>query len=87
VASELISNAVEHAHTIMTLQVRLRPRYLHLAVFDGAEAEPVPRCGPDTEAAGGRGLQMVELVSTRWGYLRRTDGKVVWASFPTSSNS
>ena len=86
VASELVSNAVAHARTVMTLQVRLRPRHLYLAVFDGADAEPVPRRAEDPEMPGGRGLQLVERVSARWGYLRRTDGKVVWASFATSSD-
>jgi anti-sigma regulatory factor (Ser/Thr protein kinase) len=86
-ASELVSNVVVHARTVMTVQVRLRPRYLYLAVFDGTDAEPVPRHGHDADASGGRGLRLVERVSTRWGHLRRTDGKVVWASFATSSNA
>jgi len=84
VTSELITNAVEHAHTDMALQVRLRPRYLYVAVYDGGHAEPVRRDGSDMEAPGGRGLQLVQSVSARWGYLRRTDGKVVWASVATS---
>lgn len=87
VASELITNAVEHAHTAMTLQVRLRPRYLYLAVFDGADTEPVLRRDRDPGAPGGRGLRLVEHAATRWGYLRRDDGKVVWAAFATSSNA
>ena len=84
VASELVTNAVVHTHTVMTLQVRRRPRYLYLAVFDGADAEPVPHRGDNADTPGGRGLQMVELLSSRWGYRRHHDGKVVWASFATS---
>jgi anti-sigma regulatory factor (Ser/Thr protein kinase) len=87
VASELVTNAIEHANTAMTLEVRLRPRYLYLAVHDGAYTEPVPRHGQDVEASGGRNLRLVERASTRWGYLRRTDGKVVWASFATTPNA
>jgi anti-sigma regulatory factor (Ser/Thr protein kinase) len=83
VVSELVTNAVVHAGTAMTLQARLRARYLYLAVSDGSHAEPVPRPHhPGTP--GGRGLHMVELLSARWGYQRQHDGKVVWASFATA---
>lgn len=87
VASELVANAVEHAQTIATLQVRLRPRLLYLAVFDDAHTEPVSHHDQGPDAPRGRGLRLVELVSTRWGYLRRTDGKVVWASVAALSNA
>ena len=84
VASELVTNAMRHAGTAMTLQTRLRPRYLYLAVFDGSHAEPVPRRDHDPHAAGGRGLPLVEQLAARWGYRQRPDGKVVWASFATA---
>ena len=87
VVSELVTNAVEHARTAAALQMRLRPRYLYLAVFDGADTEPVPRHNRDPEAVGGRGLHMVDLVATRWGHLPRPDGKVVWAAFATAPNA
>ena len=83
VASELVTNAVEHAGTVATQQVRLRPRLLYIAVFDGADTEPVPHHGSDPGATGGRGLHLVEQMSARWGCLRRTDGKVVWAALTT----
>jgi hypothetical protein len=74
VASELVTNAVVHARTILTLQMRLRPRHLYLAVFDGSDTEPVTR-DDHGQSPGGRGLPMVEAASTRWGYLRRTTAK------------
>jgi anti-sigma regulatory factor (Ser/Thr protein kinase) len=88
VASELVTNAIEHAGTAMTLQLRLRPRYLYLAVHDGAaHTAPSPRHGTDAGASGGRGLHLVAHAATRWGYLPRPDGKVVWAAFATSPNA
>ena len=84
VTSELVTNAIEHARTPATLQLRRRPRYLYVAVLDGARTEPVRRHDRDPEAVGGRGLHMVGVVSTRWGHLLRPDGKVVWAAFDTS---
>ncbi len=59
------------------------PRLFYLAVFDGAHSEPVPRPAYSPEATGGRGLHLVDIVTTRWGFLRRTDGKVVWAALTT----
>ncbi len=84
VASELVTNAIEHARTVMTLQIRLRPRLLYVAVTDGADAEPVRAAGPDAGEGEGRGLRLVELMSTCWGYRRLPGGKVVWASFVTT---
>ena len=80
-----MSNAVTHARTVMTLQIRLRPQYLYIAVFDGAPARPVRSRGrPSTDTPGGRGLHLVELVSARWGSEPQDDGKVVWAAFAVS---
>ena len=87
-ASELVSNAVMHARTVMTLQVRLRPQYLYIAVFDGAPDRPVRSRGrPSTDTPGGRGLHLVELVSARWGSEPQDDGKVVWAAFAVSPSA
>jgi anti-sigma regulatory factor (Ser/Thr protein kinase)/anti-anti-sigma regulatory factor len=87
-ASELVSNAVVHAHTVMTVRVRLRPQYLYVAVSDRASAQPIRPCGrPSTETPGGRGLHLVELVSARWGCEPQHDGKVVWAAFAVSPSA
>ena len=77
--SELVANAVEHAGTMMTVQVARRTRHVHVAVRDGSPAEPmISRESGLTER--GRGLMLVEAVSVRWGWLPTDDGKVVWAS-------
>jgi anti-anti-sigma factor len=79
VVSELVSNAVEHAGTMMNLQVARRDRYVHVAVRDGSRAEP--RLDPPTDptAPKGRGLMVVESLTVHWGSLPSHDGKVVWA--------
>jgi len=81
VASELVSNAVMHAHTTMTLQLVLRPRHLFLAVIDGSPAEPVPRGERHSGAIGGRGLHLVGMSADGWDHQEHRDGKVVWARF------
>ncbi|MFF5290232.1 ATP-binding protein [Paractinoplanes globisporus] len=82
VASELVSNAVEHGGTRMTFQLSRRPRHLHLAVRDDSPGEPVVG-RPDGASERGRGLLLVESTATHWGWLPSRDGKVVWATFRT----
>jgi anti-anti-sigma regulatory factor len=84
VASELVSNVVDHAHTMMTLRLTLRPRFLHIAVRDGAAAEPVVRPSEGSATMGGRGLLLVRATAHSWGWLPTDNGKVVWASLQVS---
>ena len=80
IASELVSNVVDHAHTLMTLRLDLRERYLNIAVWDGSAVQP-PRPGPlPLDSRRGRGLLLVDATAHAWGWLPSTDGKVVWAS-------
>jgi len=79
VVSELVSNAVEHAGTMMTLRVARGTRHVHIAVRDGSSAEPVLNAAPGVTERG-RGLLLVDAVALHWGWLPADDGKVVWAS-------
>jgi anti-anti-sigma regulatory factor len=79
VVSELVANGVEHASTMMTLQITRRVRQVHVAVRDGSPAEPVINRSAGLSERG-RGLMLVEAVSLHWGWLPTDDGKVVWAS-------
>jgi anti-anti-sigma regulatory factor len=79
VVSELVSNAVEHAGTMLTVRLTRRSRYLHIAVRDGSPEEPVP-AGSKLLAERGRGLRLVESLAAHWGWLPSRDGKVVWAT-------
>jgi hypothetical protein len=76
IANELVSNVVDHAHTMATLRLSLRPRYLTIAVQDGSSAEPAH----SGDAREGRGLLLVEAVAHMWGWMPAEGGKVVWAS-------
>jgi len=84
VASELVSNVVDHAHTMMTLRLTLRPRFLHIAVRDGDAGEPVLRDSEGSASMRGRGLLLVEASAHSWGWLPTENGKVVWASLQVS---
>lgn len=83
VAGELVTNAVVHAGTMMTLRLSLSRRYLHMAVRDGSSAEPVLGPDPAPDALAGRGLHLVDAVAASWGFLPTDGGKVVWATLAT----
>lgn len=79
VLSELATNAVIHAGTDFT--VRLSPsgkHKLHLSVTDGSSV--MPRWANDPHATDGRGLRLIDALSTEWGVmLSGVKGKTVWA--------
>ncbi|MEU4215621.1 ATPase [Actinoplanes sp. NPDC026623] len=77
IASELVTNVVDHVGTVATLRVSLLPRFVTIAVKDGSVVEPRRR-RPDL--SGGRGLLLVEAMAHSWGWLPVDGGKVVWAS-------
>jgi anti-sigma regulatory factor (Ser/Thr protein kinase) len=81
VVTELMSNAVEHARPPVRLAV-VFSGLLRVEVRDAATR--VPQLGPvDPWRVRGRGLQLVEALSMRWGWTDDTAGKIVWAEVPT----
>ncbi|MBN9109777.1 MAG: SpoIIE family protein phosphatase [Pseudonocardia sp.] len=78
VANELASNAVDHARTPFSLTVTVTPGNVRVEVAD--ESPDEPRLQPlDVRAARGRGLQMVQNLSSAWTFHRRGSGKIVVA--------
>jgi anti-sigma regulatory factor (Ser/Thr protein kinase) len=82
VASELVSNAVQHAGTDMVIRVAHRGDHLHLSVSDGSRTPPRV---PGTRSNGvltdrGRGLHLVSVYTSAWGSNVSADGKTVWAT-------
>ncbi|WP_234361354.1 ATP-binding protein [Plantactinospora sp. BB1] len=84
VATELVSNAVTHAQTLIDLRVSLR-RYLMIAVQDGSVAEPRLSVAAPSTLGTGRGLLLVDRVARRWGSVPVEGGKVVWAALDIGS--
>ena len=78
IGSELVTNAVLHARTELTLTLELREDRVRISVKDRSQAPPTPRhYRPD--ALTGRGLGVVAALSDLWGVSTAPDGKVVWA--------
>jgi anti-sigma regulatory factor (Ser/Thr protein kinase) len=79
IASELVTNAVFHAKTDITVELTAEDGTVHLEVFDGAAGRPV-FLERDDDAPGGLGLPIVEALASSWGMrAREGGGKAVWA--------
>ena len=78
VVTELVSNAVRHAGTTVTLTLRPLVDGVRLEVADGTTRPLHPRSS-DQDAEGGRGLLLVDALSTRYGVQADPNGKRVWA--------
>jgi anti-sigma regulatory factor (Ser/Thr protein kinase) len=80
VVSELVSNAVRHARTPVTMLVRLGRAGVRVAVQDGNPTAPAFATGRmDARREGGRGLFLVAATADQWGWLRGSHDKIVWA--------
>ena len=75
--SELVTNAVLHAATEITVTVRSEPSCLRVEVADGDPQLPALK-HYEGDAATGRGLSVVAALADTWGASRRGEGKVVW---------
>jgi anti-anti-sigma regulatory factor/anti-sigma regulatory factor (Ser/Thr protein kinase) len=83
IITELVSNVVVHAGTEMRVRVALGQSVLRLSVRDHSPTLP-RRVLPDPETGeGGRGLILIEALSTGWGVTATEDGKLVWATLRT----
>lgn len=74
--SELVTNALRYGEGDIRLRLLL-DRTLVCEVWDGGSVQPRRRRARDTDE-GGRGLQLVGLLSAAWGSRRIPDGKTVW---------
>ncbi len=75
--SEVVTNAVLHARTEARLTVVVSYGSVRVEVIDGEPREPVPRVAAVDDTSG-RGLQLVDALSSRWGVESLADGKRVW---------
>ena len=81
IVSELVTNAIRHAHGEIELCVAVVDTLVRIEVTDESpdcEAVKVPM-HDDVLQPNGRGLRMVEAFSRSWGCRVGPDRKVVWA--------
>jgi len=85
ITSELVTNAVQHAcgngtGTIgVTLARTWNPAAVTVVVSDSSPEGPIKR-DRRADSEQGRGLQIVEALSARWGWHRQDCGKAVFAT-------
>ncbi|GHH70100.1 hypothetical protein GCM10017673_21440 [Streptosporangium violaceochromogenes] len=97
--SELVSNAIKaHAASLAALEavalaspdriwmdLYQAEGAIVLRVWDASRIAPVLRA-PDLDDEGGRGLYLVDLLASGWGYyLPASGGKVVWCALAAPS--
>ena len=81
--SELATNAMRYGKEPIELQVLLLDDLVTLSVADADP--PLPRFRRSSyDDEGGRGLQLVATMASRWGARATPAGKVVWCELPRS---
>ncbi|HKE52757.1 MAG TPA: ATP-binding protein [Actinomycetes bacterium] len=75
--SELVTNALLHGHPPLRLVARDILTGVRIEVHDN-NPEGAPQKRPDGGFQSGRGLQLVDSLATRWGWVESGNGKCVW---------
>jgi anti-sigma regulatory factor (Ser/Thr protein kinase) len=86
IGSELVTNAVLHARTDLTLTLELDAGRARISVKDRSQA-PATLRHYRTDALTGRGLGVVAALSDSWGISAAPDGKVVWAEVAAADDA
>jgi anti-sigma regulatory factor (Ser/Thr protein kinase) len=76
--SELASNCIRHTNAGFELAIVRTEAEIRVEATDDAGGVPTKRTPEPTDPAG-RGLQIIDMLSSSWGVQRRsTAGKTVW---------
>ena len=77
--SEVVTNAILHARTTVTLTLEVVGDLVRITVRDGSPVQPRIHSFSPTSATG-RGLRLLDRLAKRWGVTAdpTTGGKVVW---------
>lgn len=85
--SELATNCICHTDSGFDLTIVRGPDRIRVEATDRGAGEPRKRSPKPTDATG-RGLQIVDMLSTDWGYHRSPGGgKTVWFTLDISAGS
>jgi anti-sigma regulatory factor (Ser/Thr protein kinase) len=84
--SELATNSVKHADSSFTVVIDQSPTSVSVEVHDTGAGHPRLRHPGPWEPVG-RGLLIVEEMSSAWGVNESDDGKVVWFTLDTDPSA
>lgn len=76
--SEIVTNAVLHARTVVELAVSRTADGVRVDVSDGSPLLPSARSHGSNLATTGRGLQLLESLAVTWNSEPTGSGKTVW---------
>jgi anti-sigma regulatory factor (Ser/Thr protein kinase) len=77
--SEVVTNAIVHAHNPVRLVVEVQSSSVVVEVQEAtAQTQVVVEDEEVAEADHGRGMVLVDALSDRWGWWKADGGKVVW---------
>lgn len=82
--SECVTNALVHGRPPVRVAVSIRGANVRVEVHDGSEALP-HMSSPSGTRPGGRGVRIIDLVSSDWGVTRDGAGKSVWFEIPAGA--
>lgn len=77
--SEVVTNALLHSGTTLSVSVRRDGPGVRVSVEDGSSVPPVQR-RHSTSASTGRGVQLLSSIADEWSWEATPTGKVVWFS-------
>ena len=86
-SSELVTNAILHAHTPVQLGMVVDGEVLLVCVADRLPGHVLEPRDQSRERPGGRGLALVAALSEQWGTTSFTGGKTVWFTLPVALES
>jgi anti-sigma regulatory factor (Ser/Thr protein kinase) len=84
--SELATNCVRHAHSDFELAIHDSRDEIRVEVSDSGQGQPTLR-SPTPQEHSGRGLLIVEELSTSWGTIPSPNGKLVWFTLPQEART
>lgn len=84
--SEVVTNAVLHAHSEFTVEVLTTGDVVRISVTDLSRVMPKQRAY-GTDATTGRGLRLVATLAVSWGVASLVDGKTVWFEVRASGDA
>ena len=80
-ASELVTNAILHGRSELRIEVACVDFHVRVTVHDENSRYPVV-VSEDPDALDGRGLALVDVLSSAWGVEQEPGGKAVWFERP-----
>ncbi|WP_019873589.1 SpoIIE family protein phosphatase [Sporichthya polymorpha] len=76
--TELVTNALVHGGTAVDLQVEVDDDRLRVEVSDRGDGRVLMGATPGDDREGGRGIWLVDALSSAWGTRNSPAGKTVW---------